>query len=92
MLALGASHSAGSLISIALAAGHLPHTCLKVMKTHLRECALRSLCHLLPANTTPPDKQEKAENCTAKLGSLPTFEFDLQIRFDHFHFLSYIPF
>lgn len=29
MLELEAFDSAGSLISIALAAGHLPHTCLK---------------------------------------------------------------
>lgn len=48
--------SAGSLIIISLAAGNLPHTCLKVMKSHLRECAARSDCHLLPANTAPPDR------------------------------------
>lgn len=53
-----------SLISIALAARHLPHTCLKVMKNHLRECALRSGCHLLPANTAHPDNEEKAGNTT----------------------------
>lgn len=61
MLELEALDSAGSLISIALAAGHLPHTCLKVMKNHLRECAVRSGCHLLPANTAHPDGEEKLE-------------------------------
>lgn len=64
MLELEALDSAGSLISIALAARHLPHTCLKVMKNHLRECALRSGCHLLPANSAHPDNEEKAGNTT----------------------------
>lgn len=64
MLELEALDSAGSLISIALAAGHLPHTCLKVMKNHLRECVLRSGCHLLPANTAHPDNEAKAGNTT----------------------------
>lgn len=64
MLELEALDSAGSLISIALAAGHLHHTCLKVMKNHLRECAVRSGCHLLPANTVHPDNEEKAGNTT----------------------------
>lgn len=64
MLELEALDSAGSLISIALTAGHLPHTCLKVMKNHLRECVLRSGCHLLPANTAHPENEEKAGNTT----------------------------
>lgn len=64
MLELEALDSAGSLISIALAARHLPHTCLKVMKNHLRECALRSGCHLLPANSAHSDNEEKAGNTT----------------------------
>lgn len=64
MLELEALDSAGSLISIALAARHLPHTRLKVMKNHLRECAPRSGYHLLPANTSHPDNEEKAGNGT----------------------------
>lgn len=64
MLELEALDSAGSLISIALAARHLPHTCLKVMRNHLRERTLRSGCHLLPANTAHPDNEEKAGNTT----------------------------
>lgn len=64
MLELEALDSAGSLISVALACGHLPHTCLKVMKNHLREHTLRSSCHLLPAYTAHPDNEEKAGNTT----------------------------
>lgn len=64
MLELEALDSAGSLISIALAARHLPHTCLKVMKNHRQERALRSGCHLLPANTAHPNNEEKAGNTT----------------------------
>lgn len=64
--------SAGSLIIISLAAGNLPRTCLKVMKSHLRECAPRSDCHLLPANTAHPDSEDKAGTNTQPLGGVFT--------------------
>lgn len=50
------------------------------MKNHLRECALRSGCHLLPANSTHPDNKKKARNTaqTAKLCAL-TWVLTLQI-------------
>lgn len=58
MLELVALDSTGRLISIALAAGHLPHGFIKVMKNHLRELVPRSGCHLLPANTAHPGNEE----------------------------------
>lgn len=63
MSELEALDSEGSLISTALAAGHLPHTGLKVMKNYLREFVVQSGCHLLPADADnergKKTKQEK---------------------------------
>lgn len=49
MSVLEALDQAGSLIILVLAAGNLPHTCLKVMMSHLRDVLHNqaAICYLL---------------------------------------------